>query len=86
MEELDGFILEMTCISCPEQYDVFREGKKVAYLRLRHGTFRADVPDCGGETVYVSETKGDGCFDEDERIPELRRALEAIRKNIDSGS
>jgi hypothetical protein len=69
-----------TCGACPEQYDVFDELTKqqVGYLRLRHGFFRADLYDCGGETVYESNPKGDGVFDEDERMPELTKAIAAI--------
>ena len=44
------FRLEMTCFACPEQYDVYLEDEKVGYLRLRHGHFRCDVPDCGGKS------------------------------------
>ena len=52
MQILD-YVLKMTCGACPEQYDVFdSEGKQVGYLRLRHGGFRADYPNCGGDTVY----------------------------------
>ena len=44
------------------------QGKKIGYLRLRHGEFRVDYPDCGDETIYYSqEMLGDGCFEEDER-------------------
>lgn len=73
-----------TCGACPEQYDVFDDttGVKVGYLRLRHGYFRADYPDCGGETVYETETNGDGVFDDDERMPQLRAAVAAIEAAI----
>jgi len=70
--------LVQTCGACPEQYEVMRDGEQVGYLRLRHGCFRADCPDCGGETVYSTYTKGDGVFDEDERDGYLSAALEAI--------
>jgi hypothetical protein len=30
--------------------------------------------------VYESETKGDGVFEDDERMPELRKAIEAIKR------
>jgi hypothetical protein len=78
--ELNGYKLICTCPACPEQYDVHsaNTGAKVGYLRLRHGWFRADAPVCGGETVYESFTGGDGIFDDDERIPEITKALEAI--------
>lgn len=69
-----------TCGACPEQYDVFDEETKqqVGYLRLRHGYFRADMDSCGGETVYESQPNGDGIFDDDERLPELTKAVAAL--------
>lgn len=75
-----GYRLICTSVACPEQYDVFDDstGKKVGYLRLRHGFFRADYPDCGGDTVYEAETKGDGIFDDDERMPQLSAAIAAL--------
>lgn len=77
---IDGYRLICTCGACPEQYDVFddSDGKKVGYLRLRHGYFRADYPDCGDETVYEAETKGDGIFEDDERMPQLSAAVAAL--------
>lgn len=77
--ELDGYKLVCTCSACPEQYDVYDGDKKVGYLRLRHGYFRADAPVCGYDTVYESQPKGDGVFEDDERIPELRKAVAAIK-------
>lgn len=78
--EIDGLKLVCTCGVCPEQYDVFdAEGKQVGYLRLRHGGFRADVPNCGGQTVYAAEPKGDGIFDDDERQYYLAEAVKAIK-------
>lgn len=78
---IDGYRLEMTSMACPEQYDVFDvDGTQVGYLRLRHGYFRADYPNHGGETVYEADTTGDGIFDEDERMPQLIAAVAALRK------
>lgn len=83
-QEIDGLKLVCTCGACPEQYDVFdSEGGQVGYLRLRHGHFRADYPDSDGETVYQADTKSDGVFDDEERIIELKRAVEAINKRMD---
>lgn len=80
---LAGLKLVCTCGACPEQYDVYdANDKQVGYLRLRHGRFRADYPDCGGETVYESQTKGDGIFTEEERIPELTKAIHALLDKI----
>lgn len=76
---IDGYRLICTCAACPEQYDVQDStGQQMGYLRLRHGHFRADVPDCGGETVYESTPKGDGIFEDDERMIELTNAVRAI--------
>lgn len=79
---IDGCRLICTCGACPEQYDVFDDlsTKKIGYLRLRHGYFRADYPECGGRTVYETETMGDGIFDEDERLPHLTAAVRALWK------
>lgn len=76
-----GIALVMTCGACPEQYDAFNgRGEMVGYLRLRHGRFRVDVPNCGGDTVYEAYPKGDGLFEDDEREDHLIKACEAIRK------
>jgi hypothetical protein len=78
---IDGYRLICTCPACPEQYDVFNNenGSLVGYLRLRHGTFRADCPDVGGETVYTANPVGDGIFEDHERMDYLHAAVTAIR-------
>lgn len=77
------YTLIRTCYACPEQYDVTREGKLVGYLRLRHGSFRADCPDCLVETVLLSNTvKGDGIFEDDERTEWLAKAILAIDTHL----
>lgn len=85
--EIDGYDLRMTCMACPEQYDVFRGGSQVGYLRLRHGRFAADVPDAGRRTVYQSYPVGDGIFDNEvERENELRAAIRAIHAVREGGT
>lgn len=74
-----GLRLELTCGACPEQYDVF---KQVGYLRLRHGEFRVDFPECGGETIYEANPAGDGIFEGGERMKYLTEAMNAILKKI----
>lgn len=64
--------------ACPEQYDVFKDGKQVAYYRLRHGEFRADYPDCDGETIYEAQPQGDGIFDANERLFYLAKAMRQV--------
>ena len=72
--------LQETCSACPEQYEAFVDDKQIGYLRLRHGYFAAYYPDHTGEIVYDSHTIGDGCFDESERLQELKKAKKAIWK------
>ena len=79
--EIKGYELKLTCSACPEQYDVFKDGKQIAYLRLRHGWFYASVPDCSDNIVYKAEPKGDGMFEEDERMRYLTEAIEAVEKH-----
>jgi hypothetical protein len=77
-KNIGGYEIVRTCGCCPEQYDVFKDGKQAAYLRLRHGFFRADVPDCGGETVFRGSPRGDGIFEDDERDMWLSAAIDAV--------
>lgn len=76
--EINGYKLVQTCSACPEQYDVFKDDKQVAYLRLRHGWFYAKVPDVSGKIIYTAKPMGDGIFEDDERIKYLTEAIEAI--------
>ncbi len=78
---IHGYRLKQTCGACPEQYDVYDDlGQQVAYFRLRHGGFRVDVPDCGGETIYTANPKGDGIFDREERVHYLTKAVLAVQE------
>lgn len=76
--EFFGLELRLSCMACPEQYDVFLKGELVGYMRLRHGLFRCDAWACGGPTVYQSITRGDGQFHRDERDKELASAAIAL--------
>lgn len=71
-----GYDLILTCHMCPEQYDVMKDGVKVGYMRLRHGTFRVDGPD--GQTIHMAQPKGDGYFEVDEREAYLKDGIIAI--------
>ncbi len=75
--------LVQTCVACPEQYDAFIGEKKVGYLRLRHGVFTVDFPDCGGERIYESYPDGDGMFFDGEREGALREAKNAILAKLE---
>lgn len=78
----NGLDLIMTCWACPEQYEVFKGKKQVGYFRLRHGRFRVDFPECGGETIYEAYPNGDGAFDDDERVEYMTEAMNAVLKKI----
>lgn len=81
-------VLKLTCGACPEQYDAYDDANgmvMVGYLRLRHGAFRVDFPDCGGETIFEACPRGDGEFYDDERDHYLKLAVDAIEKRIRFG-
>ena len=79
---IDGILLLRTCYACPEQYDAFKDGEQVGYLRLRHGGFTVDYPDCGGEEIYEASPNGDGLFEDKEREFYLKQAVNAINKKL----
>ncbi len=79
----DEVELLKTCDESPEQYIAVFQGQQIGYLRLRHGEFRVDYPDCGDETIlYSQEPQGDGCFEDEEREHFLMKAREAIVKKF----
>lgn len=64
---IEGLNFKKTCDACPEQYDVFKNGKQVGYVRLRWGGLSCRYPDYEGDEIY-SESFQDawkGCFDDD---------------------
>ena len=77
--------LVQTCGACPEQYDVYRDGEVVGYLRLRHGHFTAQLFDPNGPLVYESTPRGDGIFEDDERDEYLRLAVNAVQRALEQG-
>lgn len=75
------FVLTMTSLAFPEQYDVTLDGRQVGYLRLRHGHFWAYYLDADGARVYEAELSKDfshGIFSTEERDAQLPLALDAI--------
>ena len=78
---IEGYELFLTCMACPEQYDVYYKDWIVGYLRLRHGCFTVTVPDVGGETILTTYPKGDGLFEADEREYYLTKAIHAIKSH-----
>lgn len=83
--KINGYEFELTCYACPEQYDVTKEEKQVAYVRLRWGRLRVNYPDVGGREIY-SATIGDngyaGLFESEEQrdfhLTEITKALDNV--------
>lgn len=76
---IHGYRLDMTCGACPEQYDVYdQKGTQCAYIRLRHGHLRVDVPDVGHTIFSTDRVHGDGMFDDDERFKKLNECIEKM--------
>ncbi len=75
--------IKCTCSACPEQYDVFIDGMKMGYLRLRHGVFRVEY---NGEVIYVAHPNGDGIFESDERKEYLKIAKKKLLKRHKHGN
>lgn len=69
--------LIQTCGACPEQYDAYYKEECIGYLRLRHGYFRVEYK---GKLCYDAHTKGDGCFDSDEREYYIKKARKALKE------
>ena len=66
---IDRYVIWQTCKESPEQYTVYKDGEQVAYIRLRHGCLRVDAPICGAKEIFIQRLcKGDGRFDDDERM------------------
>lgn len=83
MQVINGCELRLTCGACPEQYDVFKDGLQIGYLRLRDGLFRADYGGCGGPEVYEAEPEGDGFFEAHEREGYLTESVNALLAHHD---
>jgi len=58
---IENLKFEVTSPGCPEQYDVFKNNKQIAYIRLRWGHLIVEHPDVNGELIY------EHCFDSDEK-------------------
>lgn len=86
---IEGYLFHKTCDMCPEQYDVYKGKKQVAYVRLRMGYLTVDAPKCLMELVYEKRYPNDpykGCFDNnEERMQELKKIVKILkgrRKNV----
>ena len=76
---------EKTSSACPEQYDVFKGGKQVGYIRVRHGVLSCRYPNNHGKTIYAHQFEDEwkGYFDnEEERTFYLEECKNALLKAI----
>ena len=77
-------IFQRTCMAYLEQYDAYRrDGKLVAYLRLRQGRFTVCCTDVEGDIVYEAYPNGQGQFEDDEREHYIGAAAIAITEWLD---
>ncbi len=85
---INGYNFYLTCMACPEQYDIFHNGKQVAYARLRGGRFSIECPDVSGEQVfrYVFDDGWKGSFADWERYSYLEASTLAISEWIQKNS
>lgn len=81
---IEGYLFHKTCEAWPEQYDVYRGSKQVAYIRLRMGRLSVSVPDVGGEVVYYKDYKNDSAkgyfYTQEERMGQLRKIVKILKK------
>jgi len=78
--DINGYKLVCTCDCCPEQYDVFKDGEQVGYIRYRCGFFQVDTPSCM-KTNLIGEDRG-GEFESAIESEWLIEAIEAIDKHL----
>lgn len=86
---IEGYLFHKTCEAWPEQYDVYRGKKQVAYIRLRWGNLIVEVPDVDGELIYHKNYENDPAkgyfYTQEERMGQLRRIVKILkreRKNV----
>lgn len=82
--DIDGLVFHKTCDAWPEQYDVYKGSKQVAYVRLRMGNLTVEVPDVGGELIYHKNYEKDPAkgyfYTQEERMGQLRRIAKILKK------
>jgi len=81
---IKGYKFVETCSMCPEQYEVFKDDKQVAYIRVRWSYANCEVPDCGGTVIHeinVDEgTMTGGFIDENQRDEFFNKVIEVLEK------
>ena len=85
---IKGLAFELTCGACPEQYDVWYKGAKVAYVRFRHNQLTVEVPFDGIEVLRekIEDFPDQGVFSsEEQRTFWLEKAAELIKEELRRG-
>lgn len=62
---IDGLAFKLRTSACPEQWDVYKSGVKVAYVRLRHGYLKvmdADHSEIWWDNSESKDFDHDGVF------------------------
>ena len=83
--EIKGLFFQDTCSACPEQYDVYKDGQLVGYVRLRWGGLSCEYPYILGERIYTHAFDDGymGCFESDEqRQFYLSEIADSINKRL----
>ena len=81
---IKGLQFTETCSACPEQYDVYKDNIQIAYIRLRWGTLRCEVPDYTTIYEYNFDDNFQGCFYcEESRQYHLEKIADLILYGID---
>jgi len=78
---IKGYQLRMVCPPRPDEYDVFKDGKQVGYLKYRLGKFKAETPISGGKLVLETIVLN-GDFPKNIGNPHLKEAIKAIDKSL----
>lgn len=90
LHEETQLMFKLTCIACPEQYDVLSGSDVVGYVRLRHGYFRCNRVEGGSIqrdkdvlAMDLPDEDGDGEFaDQETRDFYLDLCARALNRNL----
>lgn len=51
----EGFTVRLTCVACPEQWDIAYDGVPIGYLRCRGSRWSLWYPDVGDECLIAED-------------------------------
>ena len=81
---INGYLFYKTCEAWPEQYDVYRGKRQVAYVRLRMGSLTVEVPDVNGELIYYKNYEKDSAkgyfYTQEERMEQLIKIVKILKR------